>query len=88
MPDDPIRNYYTFNGAVVAEYTPTVTGYRTYGRDALGSVLATYDDTGSLQNTYRYSPLRFDLVFIHACGLALFHMGWHARLPIYQSTIC
>lgn len=52
----PIRNYYTFNGAVVAEYTPNVTGYRTYGRDALGSVLATYDDTGSLQNTYRYSP--------------------------------
>lgn len=52
----PIRNYYTFNGGVVAEYTPTVTGYRTYGKDALGSVIATYDNTGSLQNTYRYSP--------------------------------
>lgn len=33
----PIRNYYTFNGTVVAEYTAGVTGYRTYGNDALGS---------------------------------------------------
>lgn len=31
-------------------------GLRTYGTDALGSVIATYDNTGKTENTYRYKP--------------------------------
>ena len=49
-------NYYTVNGSIVAEEAVGSTGLRTYGCDALGSVVATYDDTGSTQNTYRYKP--------------------------------
>jgi len=51
-----VTNYYTFTGAILAEEAVSGTGLRTYGDDALGSVVATYDNEGLLQNSYRYSP--------------------------------
>ena len=50
-----VTNYYTVNGQIIGEGT-AAGGYRPYGHDALGSVVATYDSTGSLENTYRNAP--------------------------------
>jgi len=50
----PVTNYYTVNGQLIGEST---NGVRTqYIRDALGSVIATTDGAGNIQNTYRYTP--------------------------------
>src|ERR1700677_2034182 len=49
-------NYYTFAGAILAENQPGGSGYRFYGPDPLGSVIATYDGAGTLQDTFRYAP--------------------------------
>lgn len=49
-----VTNYYTVNGSIIGEST---NGVRTdYLTDALGSVTATVDQTGTVQNTYRYKP--------------------------------
>jgi hypothetical protein len=49
-----VTNYITINGKIHGEVTGAVaTGYAT---DALGSVVATVDNTGSVANTYRYKP--------------------------------
>ena len=50
-----VTNYYTVNGKIRGEGT-AAGGFRPYGHDALGSVVATYDSTGALQNTYRNAP--------------------------------
>lgn len=49
-------NYYTVNGAILAEEQVSGSGYRSYGADALGSVVTTYDTNGTKQNSYRYTP--------------------------------
>ena len=49
-----VTNYYTVNGRIRAESSG---GTRTtYLPDALGSVTATMDESGSVLNTYRYKP--------------------------------
>ncbi len=49
-----VTNYYTIDGSIIGEATG---GVRTdYLTDALGSVTATVDSSGNLQNTYRYKP--------------------------------
>ena len=50
----PVTNYHTVNGMIIGETTNGVR--RGYLPDALGSVVATVDDTGSIENTYRYKP--------------------------------
>ncbi|MBW7927084.1 MAG: hypothetical protein H3C58_03130 [Fimbriimonadaceae bacterium] len=50
----PVTNYHTLNGELLGETGPG--GRRFYGKDALGSVVATYDQDGTLENTYRYKP--------------------------------
>ena len=50
----PVTNYHTLNGELLGETGPG--GRRFYGKDALGSVVATYDQNGTLENTYRYKP--------------------------------
>ena len=50
----PVTNYYTVGGRIIGEET---SGVRTnYLTDALGSVTTTVDQTGAVQNTYRYRP--------------------------------
>ncbi|MBZ0212949.1 MAG: hypothetical protein K8H99_04020, partial [Nitrospirae bacterium] len=49
-----VTNYHTLNGELLGETGPG--GRRFYGKDALGSVVATYDQNGTLENTYRYKP--------------------------------
>jgi len=49
-------NYFSFDGMILAEEAVGGAGLRTYGADALGSTVATYDNTGKTQNTYRYKP--------------------------------
>lgn len=48
------KNYYTVNGVIMGESSGGVT--TKYLRDALGSVVATFDNNGTVQNTYRYKP--------------------------------
>lgn len=55
-----VTNYYTVNGRILAESTGGVR--TTYGRDALGSTVSTFDSTGAVQNTYRYSPYGTSLI--------------------------
>ncbi|MBZ0212479.1 MAG: hypothetical protein K8H99_01655 [Nitrospirae bacterium] len=50
----PVTNYHTLNGELLGETGPG--GRRFYGKDALGSVVATCDQNGTLENTYRYEP--------------------------------
>lgn len=50
----PVTNYHTVNGMIIGETTSGVR--RGYLPDALGSVVATVDDNGSIENTYRYKP--------------------------------
>src|SRR5579864_1182335 len=47
-------SYYTVNGRIRGEGTGGA--FRRYGRDALGSVVRTFDSTGVSENTYRYNP--------------------------------
>ena len=53
-----MTNYHTLNGELLGETGPG--GRRFYGKDALGSVVATYDQNGTLENTYmrRSAPRR------------------------------
>ena len=53
-------NYYTFGGTILAEEQAGGAGYRNYGPDALGSVVATYDSNGLLQNQLPLLRLRLD----------------------------
>lgn len=49
-----VTNYYTIDGQIIGEAT---SGARTgYLPDALGSVTATVDESGTVINTYRYKP--------------------------------
>lgn len=48
------KRYHTVNGMLIGETSNGVR--RGYLSDALGSVVATVDDTGSIENTYRYKP--------------------------------
>jgi len=50
----PVTNYNTLNGELLGETGPG--GRRFYGKDALGSVVATENKNGTLENTYRYKP--------------------------------
>ncbi|HEY3782697.1 MAG TPA: RHS repeat-associated core domain-containing protein [Fimbriimonadaceae bacterium] len=49
-------NYYTIGGKIKAENQVGGSGYRSYGPDALGSVIETYDAAGLQQDSFRYSP--------------------------------
>lgn len=48
------KRYHTVNGMLVGETSNGVR--RGYLPDALGSVVATVDNNGSIENTYRYKP--------------------------------
>jgi len=48
----PVTSYYTVNGEIVAERTAG----QAYVTDALGSVIATVDQTLTVQSTARYKP--------------------------------
>ena len=49
-----VTNYHTLNGEIIAE---TTGGVRTdYLTDALGSVVATVNQSAQVVNTYRYKP--------------------------------
>lgn len=50
----PVTNYHTVNGMLIGETSNGVR--RGYLPDALGSVVATVDNDGSIENTYRYKP--------------------------------
>jgi RHS repeat-associated protein len=76
-------SYYTFDNVIVAEDQPGGTGFQTYGTDALGTVAATYDDTGILQNTFRYSP--YGNLLISSGSTAAPPFGWVGTLG-YRGT--
>ena len=48
------KRYHTVNGMLIGETSNGVR--RGYLPDALGSVVATVDDNGAIENTYRYKP--------------------------------
>lgn len=48
------KRYHTVNGMLIGETSNGVR--RGYLPDALGSAVATVDDNGSIENTYRYKP--------------------------------
>ena len=51
----PVTNYYSVNGVIIAEHT-TGQGRLDYVADALGSVIATVDQTLTVKSTARYKP--------------------------------
>jgi hypothetical protein len=57
-----VTKYYTFGGRLLAENQIGGTGFRSYGHDDVGSVIATYDNTGMLQDAFRYSPYGTSLI--------------------------
>lgn len=50
-----VTNYFTIPGGILAQ---SIVGgaRRTFGRDALGSVVSTFDSNGLIENTYSYLP--------------------------------
>src|SRR5947209_7489636 len=54
-----VTNYFTVNGSIMAQEQVGGVGRRSYGRDALGSIISTFDSAGASENTYRYSPYGF-----------------------------
>jgi RHS repeat-associated protein len=59
----PVTNYYSANGVIIAEHT-TGQSRLDYVTDALGSVIATVDQTLTVQSTARYKPYGADLVTV------------------------
>ena len=51
----PVTNYYSVNGVIIAEHT-TGQSRLDYVTDALGSVIATVDQTLTVKSTARYKP--------------------------------
>ena len=51
----PVTNYYSANGVIIAEHT-TGQSRLDYVTDALGSVIATIDQTLTVKSTARYKP--------------------------------
>ena len=90
-----VTNYYTVNDKIRGEGT-AAGGFRPYGHDALGTVVATYDSTGALQNTYRNAPYGTQVAktgtaadprFLYNGGSGYRTTGRTIRLTMYGSGI-
>ena len=49
-------NYFSLDGELIAEETIGGPGIRSFGLNSLGSVTSTFSSSGTLENTYLYSP--------------------------------
>lgn len=73
-----VTNYHTINGRIVGETKDGVR--RHYVHDAVGSVVATLDSNGTIENTYRYKP--FGALLAKTGTAPDPRIGWHGTRSV------